>query len=263
MSSGSSNHPANTSPGQYAQLTWGPLRGFVMVVVSFVVGQGLGIAVVLLLAAGYSWITGASGDNWLTSTQGDFWFTFFIETLSLGILFLFLRKRRATLAMIGFMRKPRWLDPAYALIGWAAYFIVLVVVSQLVSQVLSIDTGQKQDLGFHSVASHLDLVLTFISLVVLPPVVEEILFRGVLFGGLRKRLSFVWSALITSVFFGALHLNGGETGGGALWIAGIDTLLLSFVLCYLREHTGSIWASIGLHMLKNSIAYLYLFVFVT
>jgi membrane protease YdiL (CAAX protease family) len=56
------------------------------------------------------------------------------------------------------------------------------------------------------------------------------------------------------------HLAGGE-GGSTIWIAAIDTFILGMVLAYLRERSGSLWPSIGLHASKNMIAFLFLFVF--
>ena len=64
--------------------------------------------------------------------------------------------------------------------------------------------------------------------------------------------------LVTSVIFGALHTLTGKDG--LLWIAAIDTFALSLVLCYLREKTGNLYASMGVHAIKNGIAFLALFV---
>jgi membrane protease YdiL (CAAX protease family) len=104
------------------------------------------------------------------------------------------------------------------------------------------------------------MALTFVALVVIAPVAEEALMRGFLFGALRRRLPFIWSTLITSAMFASLHLAGGEQGAGPLWVAAIDTFTLSLALCYLREKTGRLWAGIGLHMLKNGIAFVALFI---
>ena len=87
--------------------------------------------------------------------------------------------------------------------------------------------------------------------------------RGFLFGALRRSTGFWISAAITSVIFASLHLGGGEQGAGLLWIAAIDTFILSLALCYLREKTGRLWASIGLHAIKNGVAFVALFILVT
>lgn len=235
-----------------------------MVTAAFIGGQVLSIILLVVVSFLLRSYLGTSMQDWIDSTIGNFTFTALAEALTLGVLWIFLSKRRATVASIGFTRPPRALDPAYALIAWAAYFIGLLIVTALATWAVGLDPSQKQNLGFgtSSLQSY-ELVLIFMSLVIFPPITEEILFRGVLFGGLRKKMSFIWSMLITSVFFGGVHLMGGQQGEGALWIAGIDTMLLSVALCYLREYTGSLWACILLHMLKNTLAYLFLFVLVT
>ncbi|MGH7237402.1 MAG: CPBP family glutamic-type intramembrane protease [Candidatus Saccharimonadales bacterium] len=44
-------------------------------------------------------------------------------------------------------------------------------------------------------------------------------------------------------------------------MAGVDTFILSTVLCYLREKTGRLYAGIGVHALKNFVAFAALFLF--
>jgi membrane protease YdiL (CAAX protease family) len=67
------------------------------------------------------------------------------------------------------------------------------------------------------------------------------------------------AALLTSAIFAAAHLPEGGSGG-PLYIAAIDTFILSLVLIYLRIKTGNLWASITLHALKNGVAFVALFV---
>jgi hypothetical protein len=91
--------------------------------------------------------------------------------------------------------------------------------------------------------------------VIIAPIAEEVLFRGYLLGKLKKSVPIWLAILITSLLFGAFHL---VNSGNYSWNLAIDTFALSIVLCSLRVLTGSIWASILLHMVKNGIAF-YLF----
>jgi len=116
-----------------------------------------------------------------------------------------------------------------------------------------INLGQKQELGFDQLFTSGQKLLALVSLVVLPPIIEETVFRGFLFSGLRKKCNFIVAALVTSVLFASLHLL--ASSQGPLWIAGLDTFVLSLVLCYLREKTGALWAPMMLHALKNVIAF--------
>ena len=123
----------------------------------------------------------------------------------------------------------------------------------------TINVNQKQQLGFQNSSGSLDLFLTFVSLVVLPPLVEETVFRGFIFTGLRSSLKWWWAAFITSLIFATAHLEFGS-GQPLLWSAAIDTFTLSLVLCYLRQKTDSLWPGILLHALKNCIAFVALFI---
>jgi membrane protease YdiL (CAAX protease family) len=40
----------------------------------------------------------------------------------------------------------------------------------------------------------------------------------------------------------------------------LDVFILSIVMCGLREMTGSIWAGVVLHMMKNGLAFYLLFI---
>jgi membrane protease YdiL (CAAX protease family) len=78
---------------------------------------------------------------------------------------------------------------------------------------------------------------------------EEVCFRGMLFGGLRRRLPRVGAALLAGLIFGALHAITGLTAVPPLVFFGL-------VLSLLYEKTGSIVPGIILHMLNNSAALL-------
>jgi membrane protease YdiL (CAAX protease family) len=111
--------------------------------------------------------------------------------------------------------------------------------------------GQAQETGFQRLTQYYEYALAFVTLIIVAPLAEEILFRGFLYGKLRKRMPLWVAMLITSALFGLIH---------GQWNVGLDVFALSIVLCSLREITGSIWAGILLHMIKNSIAFFIIFI---
>lgn len=201
----------------------------------------------------------ARAQAWVTSTvTAQFWFVLFAEALTFGAVWQFIRRRKGTLRQIGWRRFVGW-DIAYALAGFLVYFIAYAVLLSIATHLFpSLNVNQKQELGFQNATGNLNLALAFISLVVLPPLVEETVFRGFVFTGLRNRLSPVWAALVTSLLFASAHLEFGS-GQPLLWVAALDTFTLSLVLCYLRQKTDSLWPGIVLHGLKNAIAFISLF----
>jgi membrane protease YdiL (CAAX protease family) len=122
----------------------------------------------------------------------------------------------------------------------------------------SFNVNEQQQIGFSNVHGGLPLLMTFVSLVILPPLAEEIMVRGFLYSTLKKAMPALAAVILTSALFASAHLpEGGDAG--PLYIAALDTFVLSLVLIYLREKTGSLWASITLHAAKNGIAFVALF----
>ena len=229
----------------------------------------LAVGVVLVLFVGAQLIAAIVGSTLISANKGaglladsnfqQFLFVLLAEGLTLGGLFWFLRFTHEDAQGLG-LKRGRFSDIAYAVGGYIVYFVLYIILVSVVTQLVpALNVDQKQDIGFQS-AHGVALLSVFISLVILAPVTEEIIMRGYLFGNLRPRMSFLWATLITSLVFASAHLLGGERGAPLLWIAGIDTFVLSVVLCYLRQKTGRLWAGIGLHALKNSVAFISLFV---
>lgn len=195
-----------------------------------------------------------------SNTFVQFCYILAAEAMALAILWWFMRRRGVGLPDIGLGRKPKNTDIGYGLATFGIYFVALIAVTTLVSLcVPSINLDQEQLIGFEAAKAPAELALVFVSLVILPPLVEEIMIRGFLYTGLRARFTKITSALIASILFGVAHLQLGS-GEPPLWIAAIDTCLLSLFLIYLREKTGSLWAGIFVHAIKNGLAFFVLFI---
>jgi membrane protease YdiL (CAAX protease family) len=244
----------------YGEWPWGPVAAIVVSVVAFLVAQLVvgGVFGIILSLSGWSYqrIT-----DWFDTTTGQFLLVLISETLTLAILWWFIRRRKANVRILGFLRTPAVKDVLLGVIGFVIYFALLIAASGIAQAVFHIDLDQKQELGFDHIFSVREKLLAFVSLVILPPLVEETIFRGFLFTGLRKKLTFLWAMLFTSLLFAGPHLL--ESSKGPLWIAGLDTFIMSIVLCYLREKTGNLYSSMTVHFLKNGLAYSVLYIFVT
>jgi membrane protease YdiL (CAAX protease family) len=242
------------------KINWSPLEAVSITLAIYFVAQLAGSLLVYAIPLARGWSSSQVNDWTDNSVWGQFILIALIEAFSVWFLYLFLKKRQATFKTIGLKRRPNWRDAGYVLLGFGIYFVLFVIASTAAKDVFPhLNVGQQQQIGF-SGAHQLQLVPVFLSLVVLPPVVEELLVRGFLYSGLKKGLPKVWAVLVTSGLFAIAHLQAGS-GEPLLWIAAIDTFTLSLVLIYLKEKTGSLWASMGLHMLKNFVAFLALFVF--
>ncbi|MBI5357341.1 CPBP family intramembrane metalloprotease [Candidatus Saccharibacteria bacterium] len=193
------------------------------------------------------------------STTAQFVFVFGVAILSLWFLYGFMKRRSISFADLA-LKKPSFDNILLALPVFVVYFITLICILSLVSAALpSINLDQEQQIGFENATGYVALTMVFISLVVLPAFVEEVMVRGFLYGGLVKKFRKLSAALIASLIFGFAHLQLGS-GESPLWVAAIDTFILSMFLIWLRERTGNLWAGIFVHGLKNSLAFITIFI---
>jgi uncharacterized protein len=252
---------ASSDPGksQPQQVPWNPWWGVLFVVIAYYASQIIASVLILAYALSKHW-SHAQAANWLgNSVNAQFAYILAAEAFAIGGIYLFLRLYKADLASIG-LKRPRWLDPLYGLSAVPVYLILYILSVGLVSHFVSgFNINQQQQLGFNDVHGTVQLTLTFISLVVLPPLAEEIMIRGFLYSSLKKAMPTVGAVIVTSAIFASAHLPEGGAAG-PLYIAALDTFVLSLVLIYLREKTGSLWASITLHAIKNGVAFMALFV---
>ncbi len=79
--------------------------------------------------------------------------------------------------------------------------------------------------------------------VIIAPVAEEILFRGILFNSLRGRAGFWGAALFSSLVFGGLHYYS--------WFGMLAIVLFGILTCWIYERSGTLWPCILLHALSN------------
>lgn len=155
---------------------------------------------------------------------------------------------------------PRWRDIGLAPIAFVLALICTGIAMYIASLVIpGVDLDTKQQVGFENITQRYEMLLAFFTLVVLAPICEELLFRGYLYGRVRKYYNAVWTIVLTSLVFGLMHVYAGP-GMPLQWNVMIATSVLALFIGALREYTGSIWAGILVHMLKNGVAFFALYI---
>ncbi len=152
----------------------------------------------------------------------------------------------------GLVRPHRRAWPAAALaVGLLAPF-----VGGLVTRLLAGDhdlTQNVQQLAQHAPPGwRLALALMAVTLA---PLVEELLFRGVLLSSLIPRCGVALAALLSAAAFAAIHLP----GLGWQWYALPELLLLGVALAWLRLRCRSLWPAVLAHGANNALALTVLF----
>lgn len=138
--------------------------------------------------------------------------------------------------------------------GYVINYVLGIVVNLVVMLFLSDNMTNPNNAAVTDQIKINQNVMTAVS-VLLAPIVEEVLFRGVAFGTIRKKNRLL--AYIVSVFlFAVYHLLGYIIADfsfeNLLYL--IQYLPAGIALAYCYERSRNIWGPIFLHMLINFIA---------
>ena len=152
---------------------------------------------------------------------------------------------------LGLSGYPTWTDLGLSPVGYILSTLLAAGAEAFFNIFPWFNATEAQSTGFAPYLSGWERIIAFLVLVVLAPIMEEVIFRGWLYGKLRSRTNMVVAILITSVLFGAMHLQ---------WNVGVNVFCLSVVLCGLREVTGTIYSGILVHVIKNGVAFYLLYV---
>lgn len=198
-------------------------------------------------------LAGAINPQLQLDSVAQLWLRVAAGIVMLGFVLLaarLMRPRGFNLKVVGVARWFDWRDVGLALAGIVVYMLLTMIALGAARLLPFFDPSQAQALG-ETTLFGVKRLWAFVALVICVPLLEELVFRGVLYSKLRSLHMPVWMAAVAvSVLFGVAH---------GQWNVGIDVFCLSIVACYLREVTGGIWASVMLHMIKNAIAFVFVY----
>ena len=127
------------------------------------------------------------------------------------------------------------------LLGFAVQHVtslIMVAINALMPSVMNEYTEMIDSSGISEYS-----LLWAVATLILPPIVEEVIFRGLILQYLGKAgASFIVANLIQAVLFGIFHMN---------LVQGIYTALLGFLLGYLAYRYDSIFVPMILHAIYN------------
>ncbi len=151
---------------------------------------------------------------------------------------------RPAAADFGLRPAPLWRSVRMLVAVWIGFF----VLSAIWAAALSLDERQTLPDELGANGSLLNALLVIGLVTVIAPIGEELFFRGFFFGALRNWRGPILAALLSGGLFGLVHAGSAPIG----YL--VPLAIFGVGLCLLYELTGSLYPSIALHALNNSIA---------
>ncbi|GGE86048.1 CPBP family intramembrane glutamic endopeptidase [Priestia taiwanensis] len=135
-------------------------------------------------------------------------------------------------------------------LGWILGGLFLAFFTQMIAAMIEVTVFGIQP-GSENTQMIVNLTkvtpLFIVVVAILGPILEEIVFRYVLFGALRKKLNFLFSALISSFIFAIVHQDFAHL---------LVYTSMGFVFAFLYVKTKRIIVPIFAHMLMNALVML-------
>lgn len=128
------------------------------------------------------------------------------------------------------------------------HFIPIIYLISLTSKLLLFEYEEQKLVTDLKNSADLDIKLV-ISIILIAPIIEEIIFRSFIYRLIKRYTNILLSSLLTALLFGLIHDN---------ILAFTILFMLSIFLTYMYEKYGNLMYSILTHMLFNTLMLIFI-----
>ena len=172
-----------------------------------------------------------------------FYGTVVVQLLILLFPLLYLWYLKADFKKVLSLQMPKVLHILAALFVWIGGFSLMCMLAVFLTKIFPESTQSMADTMAEYVRQPFWVLVLVMA--VMPAVGEELMFRGFIFGTLKRRWRVLPAMLVTAAIFGIYHMSLSKF---------FTTALLGFMLVYVVEKTGSIFCSMLMHFCNNLVA---------
>jgi membrane protease YdiL (CAAX protease family) len=146
-----------------------------------------------------------------------------------------------------FWRALGWsFSPRFGFMLSAGLAVALYIVGSIVAKLIG---GEPTDIDILANSSLAVRLLLAVLATTTGPLVEEIVYRGVLYPSLQRRIGMVWAVVLVSFLFVLVHVYQYRNSLGAIAVIA----LLSISLTLVRARTGKLLPCFIMHMFFNGV----------
>ena len=135
--------------------------------------------------------------------------------------------------------------------------VALYGLNELVYRLTRLVVSNQTNLNDTTISAQIEDAphMTLLIVIFLAPFVEEVLFRGLVFGNLRRKSAAV-GYLVSCLLFALLHVWQFAVVNRDItyFLLMLQYLVPGLVLAWVYDRTGTLWTSIGLHAAANALS---------
>lgn len=139
----------------------------------------------------------------------------------------------------------------------AVGLVALYGLNELAYRVSNLFISNRTNLNNGTISAQMDSAphMTLLIVLLLAPFVEEVLFRGLVFGNLKYK-SRTAAYLASCLLFALLHVWQFAVVNQDItyFLLMVQYLVPGVVLAWAYDHSGTLWTSVGLHVLANALS---------
>lgn len=135
--------------------------------------------------------------------------------------------------------------------------IALYGLNELVYRLTNLVMANRTNLNDSTISAQIEDApyMTLLIVIFLAPFVEEVLFRGLVFGNLKSKSRTV-AYLVSCLLFALLHVwqFAVVKQDVTYFLLMLQYLVPGLVLAWAYDHSGTLWTSIGIHAVANALS---------
>ena len=226
------NDPRFEAPRAQRFPTWGDMLAVIGIYLLATVGTSIVVAIIAAISG---------GAESLAETMSSGPMSVLSYALSMGLtivgVLIYRKLRRGTGRMFHF--SLRGFNPMLILWGFVMVLLTGVVIEPVLELFPDAFLKMIDKMGMNGGWS-------ILMLVGLAPVMEEVLFRGILLESVRSKHSAGRAIVVSALMFGVIHFIPQQV---------VNAFAIGLILGYIYVRTESLWPVIVIHALNNAMAY--------
>lgn len=226
------NDPRFEAPRAQRFPTWADMLAVVGIYLLATVATSIVVGIVAAISGGVEGLVDMMSNGPMSALS---------YALSMGLtivgVLIYRKLRRGTGRMFHF--SLRGFNPMLILWGFVMVLLTGIVIEPVLELFPDAFLKLIDQMGVHGGWSVLMLV-------VLAPIMEEVLFRGILLESVRSKHSAGRAIVVSALMFGVIHFIPQQV---------VNAFVIGLILGYIYVRTESLWPVIVIHALNNAMAY--------